>query len=146
MKTALAIALCLIVSGCASNSTSRSFQVSGPFGEVGFAESRQRIQAIDIYENCRLRGSDPQTCEAEARRAQMLTCAPESMSTASLGLCLRCMSKAVPDDAECKQLAAAAVSTPDTSIAIDRGVGAFRPDGTADPATHPKIGPPPPLK
>lgn len=149
MKTLTMIALSVVLGGCASTHgplASRALQIAGPFGEIGASESRHRVLVFDVYLAC-LQRAKGRNCDAEARAATAFTCSGESMPANSYALCLRCVQQRQPDDAECRRLAAAIVAAPDTSIQFGgAAVGPFKPDGTADPPGHPKVGPPPPLR
>jgi hypothetical protein len=147
MKAWAVVLSALVLSACAyapGPTTGRSLQLSGPLGEmVSISETRQRPQPLDVFLECRSRNASAD-CEAEARRAMMFSCTPDTMQPVSLAFCLRCLAKAQPDDEECKRLAATIASTSGSStITIDTP---YRPDGTADPIGHPRIGPPPPLR
>lgn len=146
MKILTALAASFALAGCGSLTgpiASRSIQVSGAFGEIATSEARYRTQPLDVYLACKSRGATA-NCEAEGRAATVFTCNADSMPPSSYALCMRCVSRPDPDDAECRRLAAAIVATPDTSINV--GGRTFQPDGTADPPSHPPVGPPPPLR
>lgn len=149
MKILIIIVTTIMLAGCGSTGgplASRAFQIAGPFGELGISESRHRLQVFDLYLACRAR-PERRNCEAEARAATTFTCSGETMPATSYALCVRCIQRRDPDDAECRRLAAAITAAPETSIHVGTSTsGTFKPDGTADPAGHPKVGPPPPLR
>lgn len=149
MKILTIIAASILLAGCGSAGgplASRALQIAGPFGEIGASESRHRPLVFDVYLACMARPNG-RNCDAEARAATVFTCSGESMPATSYALCVRCVLNRQPDDVECRRLAAAIAAAPETSIQIDAGLaGAFKPDGTADPTGHPKVGPPPPLR
>lgn len=149
MRTHVLFSLTLLLAGCGALNgplAGRSIQIGGAFGEVGVSESRHRPQPLDVFLDCKAR-KNPGNCEAEARLAMAFSCTPDAMPASSYALCLRCVSRRDADDAECRKLAAGIVATPDTSISVGSSSSqTFRPDGTADPAGHPPVGPPPPLK